>query len=69
MADAPAIEASVSNGSVPRGVRRIWKPRLRSSSRNDSRIPVESITMSSSIAAAIATPSTASIVRARLPPQ
>ena len=39
MADAPAIEASVSNGSVPRGARRSWKPRLRSSARNDSRMP------------------------------
>ena len=59
------IVASVSNGSVPLGARRMSNPRETSSSRNDSRIPVASITMSSSIAAATATPSTARTVRAR----
>jgi hypothetical protein len=61
----PGIVASVSNGRVPFGASLMSYPRETSSSRNDSRIPVASITISSSIAAAIATPNTASMVRPR----
>ena len=48
------IEASVSNGRVPLGVIRTWKPRARTSSANDLSMPPLSMTMSRSIAAAIA---------------
>ena len=66
VAAAPGgIDASVSNGSVPFGASLISKPRDINSCRKDSRIPDASITMSSSIAAAIATPRTASTVRDR----
>jgi hypothetical protein len=65
IAVASPIVASVSNGSVPRGARRIWYPRDTSSSRNDARIPLASITMSSSIAADTATPAMARRVRPR----
>jgi len=58
-----AIVASVSNGRVHFGDSLISNPRDISSSRNDSRIPDASITMSNSIAAATATPSTARMVR------
>jgi hypothetical protein len=61
----PGIDASVSKGSVPFGDSLISNPRDIRSCRKDSRIPDESITISSSMAAAIATPSTASRVRER----
>jgi hypothetical protein len=57
--------ASVSKGRVPFGATRSWNPSRSRKPRNDSRIPVESITMSSSSAAETATPSTARMVRTR----
>src|SRR6478672_7700299 len=62
---APRIVASVSKGSVPRGERRSWNPCESSRPRKDSRIPLESMTMSSSMAAETATPRIASTVRVR----
>jgi len=53
------------DGSVPLGASRSWKPCATSSERNDSRMPLDSMTMSSSMPAETATPSTARRVRAR----
>src|SRR5579883_555476 len=61
---ASPIVASVSIGSVPLGAIRRSKPCTRRNRRNDSRIPVASITMSRRSAAATATPRTARTVRA-----
>ena len=62
---AERMVASVSKGSVPFGDSRSWNPWESSKLRNDSRMPLESMTMSSSIAAETATPRMASAVRAR----
>ena len=53
--------------ALPFGAIRRSKPRLVSNDLNDSRIPLESMTMSSRSAAETATPATARRVRARCP--
>ena len=57
--------ASVSNGRVPLGASRSWKPCDVSNDPNDTRMPLESMTMSRSMAALTDTPRMASTVRAR----